>query len=171
MPCVIGRLFNIGHHTVPDCIWPVLRPSHEDSEYTNYEIKTTWSDVDGEWVESTKIDYVSDKMTQHHFHVDARFSPVENYTEYEINNSDWHTIISPKSEIEYRYMVCLREMPVQRLFTGFGEKFVQDYLGKELKCLRCPHKGIDLKSISSQNGILTCPGHGLKFDATRKCVI
>lgn len=53
------------------------------------------------WVESTKIDYVSDKMTQHHFHVDARFSPVENYTEYEINNSDWHTIISPKSEIEY----------------------------------------------------------------------
>ena len=62
-------------------------------------------------------------------------------------------------------------MPPQRLFTGFGQQFIDDHVDKEVKCGRCPHRGALLKSMPVKDGVITCPNHGLKFDAqTMKCI-
>lgn len=33
-------------------------------------------------------------------------------------------------------------------------------------CMNCPHQGINLKNIQPVNGIITCPGHGLRYFAS-----
>lgn len=30
----------------------------------------------------------------------------------------------------------------------------------------CPHAGVNLSRGKAENGIITCPGHGLRFDVT-----
>ena len=35
----------------------------------------------------------------------------------------------------------------------------------DLKCKKCPHKGFPLNGVIPKDGILTCPGHLLKWDA------
>lgn len=170
VPCVCGSLFNIGPHSVPSEFWPVLRPSHQDSEYLP-RFRTMWKETNGEWVEEDEVYYERDDHTPKHYHVDPRFTPESLYTPYERENSDWHTIITATSPVEFREMECLREMPIQRLFTGFGQKFVDDHRGKRLKCMRCPHKGIDLSSMPVVDGVVTCPAHGLRYDSsTGRCV-
>lgn len=166
VPCVLGKLYNIGPHSIPAQWWPVLRPSHEDSKYLP-KFRTFW--VNGEEIDETY--YESDPNTPHHFHVDPRFTPESYYTKWEIDNQSWHNFVSAQSEVEWRELVCIREMPVQQLFTGFGEKFVEDHKDKKIKCGRCPHKGVILSNTPVKDGVITCPAHGLKFDAeTGECV-
>jgi hypothetical protein len=82
---------------------------------------------------------------------------------------------------EEKPMECLREAyftpytvnrdrSVNRWFTGdslnhFG-KFEDKYANTTLKaCKVCPHRGIPLGSMPVRDGLITCPGHGLDFDA------
>ncbi len=168
VPCVFGRIypFNYTNQNTPRHTWPVLRPSHEDSKYT-IQTRTVW---DGE-VDSEEEYCEYDPSTPHHFHVDPRFSPAEWYTDYEVRNESWHTFVGPMADIEWREMVCLREMSIQRLFTGFHKSFVVDHTGKKSKCMRCPHKGVNLASMPVVDGVVTCPAHGLRFDKkTMTCI-
>jgi len=168
VPCVLGQVYNIGPHLIPLAWWPVILPSHQDTKYLP-KFRTNWKDVDGVWTEIEETYYEENKNDNIHIHADPRFAPEENYMPYEIKNQDWHTILTQESEIEYREMICLRDMPVQRLFTGFGKKFVEDHKGKKVKCGRCPHKGVVLSSMPVIHGIITCPAHGLRFKEGR-CV-
>lgn len=36
---------------------------------------------------------------------------------------------------------------------------------------KCPHRGYDLSAVQEENGIITCPLHGLQFDAQTKQLI
>lgn len=36
----------------------------------------------------------------------------------------------------------------------------------DLKCKKCPHKGVPLNSVEVINGIIVCPAHGLSWSAT-----
>lgn len=163
VPWVMGRPFNLGHHKIPAQRWPVIRPAHEDSKYLP-KFRTTWVDEGGEWVQKDETYYEKDDQ-DFHIHVDPRFAAEELYTPYEREHQDWHGILTIESEIQWDWFMCLREMPVQRLFTGFGPRFVDDHKGKKLKCKRCPHKGVDLSTIPVVDGVITCPAHGLRYDA------
>lgn len=86
-----------------------------------------------------------------------------------------------KGTREEKPMECLREIyltpymvnrdkSVNRWFTGdslnhFG-RFEDKHGDATLKaCKVCPHRGIPLESMPVRNGLITCPGHGLDFDA------
>jgi hypothetical protein len=173
VPCVLGKAFALMFHPhTKRHWWPVLRPPHEDSKYIE-RYKTYWKETeDGEWGQFDEIYYEADSSTQHHIHVDPRFAPSSFYTKWERTNNSWHNFIYfEKKTVKWRKMKCLREMPVQRLFTGFGQKFVDDYKDGKMKCGRCPHKGALLDSIPVVDGVITCPLHGLKFDCqTSECL-
>lgn len=168
VPCIYGTIANIGPHKIPADWWPILPPSHQDSKYFPKQ-RTIWKEVDGKFVGVDETYYEDDPSTPHHFHVDARFTPESMYTTWEVQNHSWHNTIAPESKIEYKKLVCVRDMPIQRLFTGFGKKFLDDHKGKQTKCGHCPHKGIRLTTMSNVDGIVTCPAHGLQFK-NRKCI-
>lgn len=171
VPCVFGTIYNIGPHQIPPRWSPIIRPSHEDSKYTNARNSTIWKETSEGWTEVEETHFVADPTTPHHYHVDPRFAPESFYTTWEIENQSWHSTIGPESEVKFMTLECTREMPVQRLFTGFGPQFVADYQDKKLKCARCPHKGTNLASVPVENGVVTCPAHGLQFNKrNRKCL-
>lgn len=169
--CVFGTLSNIGWHRIPPRWWPVFTPSHQDSIYAIRQ-RTVWKETDTGYIGVDEVYYEDDPSTPHHYHIDPRFTPEEFYTQDEIQRQSFHSTIRPESEIEIREMVCVREMPIQVLFTGFGKQFVADHAGKKMKgCDRCPHKGVALASMPVVDGRITCPAHGLKFDCeTKECV-
>lgn len=166
VPCVLGK-----DPVRKNCAaqwWPVFRPKHEDTEYTKRAIQEKWSG--GEFFNIDEVFY--GEQDPYHYHVDPRFAPTELYSQWEVENESWHNFVYPENDdVEFREMKCIREMPPQRLFTGFTRKFVEDHQVKEVKCGRCPHKGTLLNSMPMDEGKITCPAHGLKFDClTGKCV-
>jgi nitrite reductase/ring-hydroxylating ferredoxin subunit len=55
-------------------------------------------------------------------------------------------------------------MPIQgRVFRLFGQQFIEDHESKQVKCNKCPHKGIDLTDAPTIDGIVVCPAHGMRF--------
>jgi hypothetical protein len=172
VPCMFGQIDLLTKGQIkPPQWWPVMRPSHQDSVY----IAKFRSIFDGEELVDEEY-FENDPNFPHHYHVDPRFAPNSFYTEWEVNAAptnpeSLHNVINIQGEIKWETMPCLREMPTQRLFTGFGQKFLDDHLGKKIKCNRCPHRGVLLNSIPTIDGIITCPNHGLRFDAkTKTCV-
>jgi hypothetical protein len=170
VPCVFGTIAITGPHKLPHQWWPILRPSHQDSIYSP-RTRTIWKETDVGWDGVDETYYEDDPSTPHHLHIDPRFCPDEYFTEYEQRTRNWHNVITIESDIEWRTMICVREMPIQRLFTGFGKQFLDDYKNKKMKCSRCPHKGTLLNSMPNEKGVVTCPAHGLRFDCnTKKCI-
>jgi hypothetical protein len=160
VPCAVGSIPDLDNLDAEPIkfSFPVLLPSHEDSKYN--PLNKSGTSVLG---------------TPHHFHLDARFTPMEYYAIGTRNriicdgDANFHSTLFA-NEYEHKEMVCLREMPESLIkFRVFGKLFLEDHKGKSMKCGRCPHKGIDLRSMPRRNGIITCPGHALKFDAETGC--
>lgn len=61
--------------------------------------------------------------------------------------------------------VMRRAMPTWSGKEPFAKPLAEAYAGRTLKCGICPHKRLDLTSIPAIGGVITCPGHGLRFDA------
>jgi hypothetical protein len=172
IPCVFGtpNFFNRYLESKKECQWiPVFLPSHEDSEYRIRERIVN---------DKNEYYYEKDPSEKHHFHLDPRFIPVEwtiiqTFGRTSSPKITYEGIIFPvKYEIEYKNMPCLRlECGDTNPHYILGHRFVQDYREQSLNCMRCPHKGIDLRSIQAINDIISCPGHGLKFNAkTLQCI-
>jgi hypothetical protein len=168
VPCVWGVISNIGHNS-PARWWPVLLPSHEDSRYFNTKTIREWKETEeGAYLVEQVVSAGSNPSTPHHYHVDARFTEESWYgTDRGRPVRNLHTTIFPDDcRCTLFEMVCLREMPVQvKLYSVFGKLFVDDFTGKKIKCGRCPHKGTDLTTIPVVDGKITCPAHGMQFDA------
>jgi nitrite reductase/ring-hydroxylating ferredoxin subunit len=171
VPCVFGKYTNIGRHNIPPQLWPVFLPSHEDSKYYP-QYRTKWIETPTGQYTIEETYYESVPGTLHHYHVDPRFTPAEFYTEWEQVNKSWHNVIEAvDSDVKTEKLQCIREMPIQRLFTGFGQNFIDDHKNKKIVCGRCPHKKVNLKSVPIINGVITCPNHGLQFDSkTGNCL-
>jgi nitrite reductase/ring-hydroxylating ferredoxin subunit len=171
VPCVYGQITLLSKGQVKQAeLWPIMRPSHQDSYYYN-QTRYIWKDNATGYEMIEEEFYEDDPSTPHHYHVDPRFAPKEFYTEWEILNNNLHNVIDVQSEVQWKEMICLREMPKQRLFTGFGKRFVEDHKKRKIICGRCPHRGVLLNSIPIEDGIITCPNHGLQFNAeTKECI-
>jgi hypothetical protein len=71
--------------------------------------------------------------------------------------------------LQYKPMKCKRRMPDFPVVVGFfpapwKQKLERAYKGASAKCGRCPHRGMDLRSLPVKDGVVVCNGHGLAFN-------
>lgn len=125
-----------------------------------------------------------------HYHIDFRFfstSDLVNYRErfitkyHNVPKEYWAAFLSNINAIN-----TYSNTPEFKSIKWFPKKYVnsdikinvelsvlQDkFKGKTYKCDKCPHKGINLlDQIPNENGIITCPAHGLKFQKQNNKII
>ena len=133
--------------------WPVWGPKHEDAEFIKFE--------------------------PIHFHLN-RYFLASHDLEWacrlpltSVSNAWNHGFVS-LSEPVLRKKVCRYEFPypfavAKSLKLPSFQEFHQHFAGTQ--CARrggfiCPHKGFNLSSVPSVDGVITCPLHGLRIDAT-----
>lgn len=104
-----------------------------------------------------------------HYHADYRFEP---YGINQVNMSGAYHRIFPHDDvhknkkIEYRVMICRSTAQ-----TGVTPSNMIRRSNLKHKCIhkgKCPHRGYDLSSVVPVNGEITCPLHGLRFNAHTK---
>lgn len=134
--------------------WPVIGPEHEDAKLLNFG--------------------------QRHFHVDARFLSARQLAEVNrfrhgvfsnpICTTSWGVgrRLSGWRAPALRRRLCQREQPAYPA-DGLPERYPQlpaAFAQARVKCGRCPHKGLPLSSLPREPGtdIVTCPGHGLRWN-------
>ena len=156
VPTVTGNLATIRHD------WPVFSDKHEDREIIGF-------------------DHV-------HYHVDWRFVSLRMFSR--VANLRYYTTS------DKLYGLVLHEGPMndnnlpapimrRRKYRGSFEqvlgtfpkakwmdKLVSTYATCRLKNMTCPHRNISLANCPVVNGIVTCPGHGLRWNVeTGKVVV
>ncbi len=132
--------------------WPVIGPRHEDAEFINFP--------------------------DEHYHLDYRFLTLRQkrfLTRLDGDRSIYTHVLHlpPLNPLGLRLRKCRQVYPQ---YPGRGPRWLKD-LSAAFKRHRlgegliCPHRGASLRGLDVQNGCITCPLHGLKWDLqTRKCV-
>lgn len=153
-------------------------------------VKADWMGRVGEYVvmgpEHDDADYIGFELP--HWHVHPQFC-----TEYGLKLNEtssgktvprWvHAVLAPSSEgytpleIEPEYVglrlrKCRRPMPEYSVVPPWSGELSAAMRDRPLKLDHpvCPHKGADLSCVPVRDGVITCPLHGLRFDASTGCV-
>lgn len=133
---------------------PVIGPKHEDAEIIGFPGQ--------------------------HFHVNWRFAPREIWKQF--GDSPWEgqhfafPIQCPDSRgaqviergPEVRLMKCKRDpgaFPMARAEKRWLPELRAKYACTKLLNGACPHRGIPVSAMHRDGDILTCPGHGLQWNA------
>lgn len=115
---------------------PVSGPSHEDADYIGFP--------------------------DEHWHFDIRFIRTTTWTFGEVarcNAVEMGPMLRKKK--------CIRSMPDYPTFEiPWMPKLESAYSDKKMKCMTCPHRGLPLNGLPVVNGIVTCPGHGLRWNVS-----
>jgi Rieske [2Fe-2S] domain len=159
---VIGKYYSVPAVRVKDWYgfdgWvPVIGPKHSDAEV----IKFPWP----------------------HWHVDWRFAPSRTY-EYlsyvrnpgylygrpiQCPNNRGETVVV--EGLTDRRMKFKRELPPYIVAPAnwkndWISELRQMFCGTRITNGLCPHRGIPASAMIREGDVLTCPGHGLRFNAT-----
>lgn len=145
---------------------PIIGPWHEDAEIIGF--------------------------APHHYHVDWRFAPERLVALVTARRTQWKNgkACSDATKlfsrpIEARRIVAgavpvLRRRKMRRAMPTFPRatakqfwlpRLEQAFAGKCAKGGVCPHKGLPLDGLPVRGGMITCPGHGLRFDAKSLAVV
>ena len=146
VPCVWGTP---NKRNDPDLYkwYPIIGPRHSDAEYIKFE----------------PLHFHFD----HQFMADADrdslggiFGPEEPLV-YVLANYDQDT------GIVHWPLVCLRHIKKYPSLS-FSKALNEAYEDKTVTCGKCPHRGLPLGCLPREPGtnIVTCPGHGLRWDLT-----
>lgn len=158
-PPVIGRYYLVPvirakwHYVEAD--WPVMGPLHADADFFDFRPE--------------------------HYHVDARF-----FTKPQIDvaESGWYRLAEdvqavplhaypgdpelPKPILKRR-RCRFPQIPYEHGDKGAIKNLRKHYAGAQCQTGKggwiCPHRKFPLGSVQAIDGILTCPLHGLQFDA------
>lgn len=106
-----------------------------------------------------------------HYHTDSRYFG---------NQPHLNSFCVPKNDFKHR--IILDEYPIKVFklikYNNFHHGITPVELIKNSKlkhkCIykgKCPHRGMNLDNVKSKNGIITCPLHGLQFNANTKNLI
>lgn len=134
---------------------------------------TEWDSSGGEWQPVTgpphsDAEYINVDKT--HYHYDTRF-----LSEAQIRTIDkgaWlfagdpiKAIATHYTKLERRPLVCQRAV-LHFKREPWSADLENGYADKRVKCGTCPHRGLPLLSLPREPGtdIVTCPGHGLRWD-------
>lgn len=64
-----------------------------------------------------------------------------------------------------RRMRCKRKMPhFPRDLVSWLPQLEAAYTGCTMKNMICPHRGLPLVDCEQKDGVVTCPGHGLRWN-------
>lgn len=163
---VIGKVYSVPCiKTTKDCRYgrggymPVIGPEHTDKEFINFPSE--------------------------HYHVDWRFASAlafrkatwvrmpegEHSHAYAAVLQRWgygdpsYGMELTKGGVVMRRMRCKREWPAYPYSVKWMEKLEDAYACHKLKPgLICPHKGLPLETCPTNNDVVTCPGHGLRWN-------
>lgn len=152
VPCAVDLPYAKAH--------PIFGPRHADVEFFNFGIE--------------------------HFHNDVRFMSwrlLRQICNQEIwkYEQEWgaRAVLTqvfaanvPRT-IEYRKLKCQREMPdfFNMLHSENARKLEAAFVGKTVICGKCPHRGTDLRSMPTENGVTICPSHGLCVEVKTQRII
>ena len=140
-----------GYHQV----WlPVIGPKHEDSEFINFP-----------WL---------------HYHLDWRFVPRRIFDFFTKIRDPQYVYASPIQCPDTRgnqviaegpilkRMKCKREsppFPIEAVQKRWLPKLSAKYACAKITNGVCPHRGIPVSAMIREGDVLTCPGHGLRWNA------
>jgi hypothetical protein len=133
---------------------PVIGPMHEDAEFVGFP--------------------------EQHFHVDWQFAPREVWRNlgnrwYPGNHFAWPIQCPDNLGVRVilegpvlKRMKCKRDpgcFPVEKAKNSWLPRLQQSLACAKLVNGVCPHRGIPVSAMHREGDILTCPGHGLQWNA------
>lgn len=135
---------------------PVVGPKHEDAEIVAFP----WQ----------------------HFHIDWRFASKRvlrnaiSYRDPPIPSLAYASVVQCPDSYDRKVieegpvlkrMKCKRELPTYPADRApWIPQLEQKFACAKLIAGKCPHRGIPVESMIRDGDVLTCPGHGLRFNAT-----
>lgn len=144
--------------------WPVIGPKHNDTEILDFP----WPHyhVDARFVPASLERRIVDPDSYLNVNLDAvvGHAPLRRRTDFRRDEIEPHPqpVLRPRQcrRADTRYQWGDRA-PIQRLRAAFWNKRLVD-----TPCGRvCPHKGAPVDSLVPVAGVITCPLHGLRFNA------
>jgi hypothetical protein len=152
---VVGRYYRVPSVYVKDFHdfigWlPILGPRHEDAEIVAFP----WQ----------------------HFHVDWRFAPAKLCRRLSWRGPEY-VLAYPLQCPDSRGAKVIVEGPtLQRMKMkrpqfqfpdngGWVDRLRRHHACDKIVQGRCPHRGLPVEAMHREGDILTCPGHGLRFNA------
>ena len=137
---------------------PIIGPEHRDAEIINFPASHWHID----WR------FVSARMMRH-ARSDTPYANVVQRTAYE------HVSYLPDDcktplvvgEVEQHVMVCKRpwpEYPHAKRLRNWGRALDEAFKDCKLKGMVCPHRGLSLDGAHREGDVVTCPGHGLRWN-------
>lgn len=153
-----SRSAKITYHLEKD-IWPIINHLHHDKEngqdYYHYHVDYRFTILkDEEAIIPAKL---------HSMH---SFAPTSRYNLLSESQFTLREDYTKGYVLEYYSLTCLR---VQQAGITHPINVTRSVLNYD--CIhkgKCPHRGYDLSQEVPVNGIITCPLHGLKFNAKTK---
>lgn len=143
---------------------PVIGPKHEDAELINFPAEHWHVDwrFAGEHLVSALLKLRFNILEQ----CDQRLLyayPVQEF-EQGMGGRNGRKIVK---EIGLRRMKCKREWPdFPRDRAVWQPRLMREFACTKMKNMRCPHRGIPLDTVPAVDGVITCPGHGLRWNIT-----
>lgn len=158
---------------------PVLLPEHDDTEIIEFE----W------WHYHLDIRFLSHSMFRR---LIARFRRPQSYRYSSCTNAPSpvqlmmsyalvrNASLKPHAEeltahrgvIKYRRLKCKRLPPPFPVCAAPWFPRLEDHYAQSvMKNFICPHRGIDLKTCEIKEGMVECPGHGLRWNVTTGALI
>lgn len=182
----------IGEYYLVPCIIKDIEIKKEEKEtedYENWEIINGQLDKRKSLIKTVKkkeiypiINHLhSDKengQEYKHYHIDYRFVEVDEnsipkklHSKHIFGASNRYNVLAENKtyKIEYHKLKCVRNnnLHITSVLAIKKSKLKHNCIYKG----KCPHRGYDLSQEPIINGIITCPLHGLKFDAVTKEII
>lgn len=140
--------------------WPVLLPLHRDTELTPAAKHPHWH-IDWRFVSTMRYLRAAAFCGMYLKHPLAYGIFLET-----VKTAEQFLNVAPASSLRERSLICRRDFPFP--FPVVPEWFrpLAKFHRKLDACMKCPHRGIDLSTVRpDDHGILTCPGHGLRWYA------
>ena len=150
VPCVLAH----GRFVCGTGWVPVIGPPHEDAEIINFP--------------------------DEHYHIDWRFAHARMlYRAQQVGRiSEFGRVIMVRTNQRYgdpqpivldgpvmKRRLCRREFSTFPRMASWQLALDAAYRDCKLKPgMVCPHRGIPLESVRAMDGIVTCPGHGLRWN-------
>lgn len=124
--------------------WPILGPIHDDREFIGFEMR--------------------------HYHIDWRFIRLSSFARASVRSSPLHAHDDcPLSEPALRRRKCLEQFDYLDLHHPTIYAMQRAFKGRQCATgpggFICPHRGMPLGTVPAKDGVITCPQHGLRFDA------
>ena len=163
-PPVVGKLYMVPCIWAEREWWPIMGPQHEDAEIIGFRAQHRHYDL--RFVSPIQMDRLCERGWWK-----GALPWGEDVVLTEKPDGDAHgRVCIKRGTPRYRRLKCWREQPPYQVDGVSRPPWVapleQKLAGARIKCGKCPHRGLPLESLPREPGIdiVTCPGHGLRWN-------